>query len=624
MRVACLVGIERYRRLSEARHARNDAVQLRAALAAMCGFDECRLLAEETGSELLRGSLSDWGSKLGPDDTFLLYFAGHGVEIDRVPLLLGWDAALDVSSGLDALPLENAIALAVATGAGRTAVICDCCREHPLTGRGGPADNLMTESMDQSAMAMSRKIVARGGAHRNRTAILLGCSPGQRTWAADREPHGAFTACLIDGLSGKAAAADGSLTMHSLAEYASRRMDEWTQLNPARPMTPHFTAFGSIVLSTRAAAGANHRLAAPDRRFRFSTGDVAVTLEAWLDWLADHPYQVAAELRLHPELEAWLGGFVSNLAAAGFAQQLRAQTDGVWSVLFRLAVDGAPGAKGLVERLRARTGEIVALCAPARSAGEYFSAQRRHEEAARLDPHSAMVATARLELERVVERLSFDGPRRAALDEAARLAAVGRRHEALERLGVLHRAAGLGAAEAGAVESFAGAAEIVEQDGFQWIRVPEGVFRTSSGRLVGVSAFRITRSPVTVREYLRDAPRPAVSPPGNPEFVFDSRPMVFETWPNVEAFCLARGGALPSEAQWESLRLRAADVAVWPGCHEWCRDVFRTPERVPAWDPLASGGPNELRVVRNPNGARYGAPPGERSDRIAFRLAMPE
>ncbi|MCC7494476.1 MAG: SUMF1/EgtB/PvdO family nonheme iron enzyme, partial [Fimbriimonadaceae bacterium] len=91
---------------------------------------------------------------------------------------------------------------------------------------------------DEFARGMRPKLEA-GGARPPTTALLLACEVGQRAYEIPDEQHGAFTYYLLQGLAGKAKAADGAVTLTSLAGYLQTEVVAWAQRNN-RQQTPRF------------------------------------------------------------------------------------------------------------------------------------------------------------------------------------------------------------------------------------------------------------------------------------------------------------------------------------------------------------------------------------------------
>ncbi|MDO8884775.1 MAG: caspase family protein [Pseudotabrizicola sp.] len=78
-RHALLVGIDRYDRLDDLQKARNDARAMDQALR-RAGFSTT--LLEDADQISFLQAVADFSARIEPGDEAVVYFAGHGVEID--------------------------------------------------------------------------------------------------------------------------------------------------------------------------------------------------------------------------------------------------------------------------------------------------------------------------------------------------------------------------------------------------------------------------------------------------------------------------------------------------------------------------------------------------------------
>ena len=109
----------------------NDAVDMAAALRRL-GFDVTTLRDADRGA--LTEALRAFTRESAGADVSLVFYAGHGLEMDGVNYLVPVDARLerDTDVRFEALELDDV--LASTAGAGLRVVILDACRNNPLAG----------------------------------------------------------------------------------------------------------------------------------------------------------------------------------------------------------------------------------------------------------------------------------------------------------------------------------------------------------------------------------------------------------------------------------------------------------------------------------------------------------
>ena len=129
-RIALVVGNSAYEHVTALPNPKNDAREVAAKLEAL-GFD-VRLLNDATNSEL-REALVELSSVAVGAEIGAVFFAGHGIEIDRQNYLIPVDARLetDLHVRFEATPLDDVMA-ALEGVTGVRLVMLDACRNNPF------------------------------------------------------------------------------------------------------------------------------------------------------------------------------------------------------------------------------------------------------------------------------------------------------------------------------------------------------------------------------------------------------------------------------------------------------------------------------------------------------------
>jgi len=206
--------------------------------------------------------------ELRPDDLFLFFFAGHGVEKDGHGYLLARDS-------LQAFPEHGSLSLELLRktfehlSASKRILLLDACRNSPDAGRADAA-NCMGDVISRDIVAAARSKLTGG----TTTALLSACRSGQRAYEWPGKGHGVFTQYLVEGLDGAAWAGD-ELEFDRLAGYAANQVRQWAANTPGLPIQqePWYEKFGdpdSIILATgqsvAPSAGARVKSASPPRK----------------------------------------------------------------------------------------------------------------------------------------------------------------------------------------------------------------------------------------------------------------------------------------------------------------------------------------------------------------------
>ncbi|MEM7428704.1 MAG: caspase family protein [Pseudomonadota bacterium] len=129
-RVALVIGNSAYANVARLANPANDAADMAARLQQI-GFDVTWL--KDLGSTAMRGALADFSDKAAGADIALVYYAGHGMEVDQQNYLIPVDAKLksDRRVRFEAIPLED-VTSSMEEASGIKMVLLDACRDNPF------------------------------------------------------------------------------------------------------------------------------------------------------------------------------------------------------------------------------------------------------------------------------------------------------------------------------------------------------------------------------------------------------------------------------------------------------------------------------------------------------------
>jgi hypothetical protein len=129
-RVALLIGNARYQHVSGLTNPSNDAADIGAALERV-GFSVTTLL--DLDDRAMRLALRDFAETAIDADMALIYFAGHGIEIDNTNYLIPVNAELrsDRDVDFEAIRLDQVVDT-IADADGLKLILIDACRNNPF------------------------------------------------------------------------------------------------------------------------------------------------------------------------------------------------------------------------------------------------------------------------------------------------------------------------------------------------------------------------------------------------------------------------------------------------------------------------------------------------------------
>ncbi|MGH6922906.1 MAG: caspase family protein [Propylenella sp.] len=129
-RVALVIGNSAYENAPLLPNPKNDAADV-AAMLEQLGFDVT--LLTDQGYQGMRVALGDFSDKASGADVAAIFYAGHGIEVDKQNFLIPVDAKLgtDRRVRFETIPLDDAL-LALEGAKGLQLVMLDACRDNPF------------------------------------------------------------------------------------------------------------------------------------------------------------------------------------------------------------------------------------------------------------------------------------------------------------------------------------------------------------------------------------------------------------------------------------------------------------------------------------------------------------
>lgn len=130
-RVALVIGNSAYKNVARLSNPANDAASV-GGMFKKAGFESVDVRHDLTIAEM-RKALREFGGKARDADVAVIYYAGHGIELDGTNYLIPIDATLETDSDVldEALALDRAL-FAVEPAKQLRLVILDACRDNPF------------------------------------------------------------------------------------------------------------------------------------------------------------------------------------------------------------------------------------------------------------------------------------------------------------------------------------------------------------------------------------------------------------------------------------------------------------------------------------------------------------
>ncbi|HMJ45245.1 MAG TPA: caspase family protein [Pseudolabrys sp.] len=130
-RVALVIGNSAYQNVTRLANPANDSGSMSETLKS-AGFDVVELKRDLKVNEMRR-ALRDFSDRVRDADMAIVYFAGHGIEIDGTNYLIPVDAVLerDIDAFDEAIPLDRILTV-IEPAKQLRLVILDACRDNPF------------------------------------------------------------------------------------------------------------------------------------------------------------------------------------------------------------------------------------------------------------------------------------------------------------------------------------------------------------------------------------------------------------------------------------------------------------------------------------------------------------
>lgn len=130
-RIALVMGNSAYKSVPKLSNPANDAA-LVGGMFKKAGFDWIDIRTDLKATEM-RKALRDFGGRARDAEVAVIYYAGHGIELDGTNYLIPTDAALETDSDVldEAVALDRAL-FAVEPAKQLRLIILDACRDNPF------------------------------------------------------------------------------------------------------------------------------------------------------------------------------------------------------------------------------------------------------------------------------------------------------------------------------------------------------------------------------------------------------------------------------------------------------------------------------------------------------------
>lgn len=190
-RYALLLGINEYRdpEIQPLAGAKADALAMYVFLLSRIGFDRAQLVEAEQAPQFL-DTVEKWAAELGPDDLLVVFYAGHGYEVNHKHFLLTPnDRIARLKTDLGAMHKEALVHAMRGRGCHRV-LITDSCRSALFSSRG--------EALPRGHIATDRDLGLKEAKETQGSLTLFNaCDEGKTAAELKQLSSGLFTRSLL-------------------------------------------------------------------------------------------------------------------------------------------------------------------------------------------------------------------------------------------------------------------------------------------------------------------------------------------------------------------------------------------------------------------------------------------
>jgi uncharacterized caspase-like protein len=348
-RVALVLGNSAYQKVNPLVNPVNDSAAISATFKS-AGFDVVELKRDLNVTEMRR-ALRDFSDTVRDADVAIVYYAGHGIEIDGTNYLIPTDAVLerDIDAFDEAIPLDRVLTV-IEPAKQLRLVILDACRDNPF-------NKTMKRTIGARAIGRGLAKVEPGSPN---TLIAFAAKAGSTASDGDSK-NSPFTAALIKYLPRP------GLDLRKAFGFARDEVLKTTN-NKQEPFIYGSLGGDDLALVPAVAAAPSQPSAAtssadPNAAIRrdYELSEKVGTREAWDFFLATYPDGFYAKLA-----QAQRNKLAAEEARVAATEKARATAD----EQKRLAAEGARAAEQAKAAAEAKAAEEARVAAEKKKALE--------------------------------------------------------------------------------------------------------------------------------------------------------------------------------------------------------------------------------------------------------------